>query len=85
MLHYIVVTTVVCAFLILCLLNALGFTAGGILLNSFGAYLMAWLSPITKGSLVAILQSMGALGLASPLLWIIAVIIAVPCMCICLL
>ena len=46
-----------------CLVPAIGFTAGGILKGSFAAWLMSVLSPITKGSLVAFLQSLGAVGL----------------------
>ena len=43
-------------------INFLGFGTGGIGAGSFGAKLMSLMSPVGKGGLVAILQSIGAAG-----------------------
>ena len=74
-------SVVVIAVLLVCGLQILGFAPGGILMNSFGASFMSVSAPVSKGGLVATLQSMGALGLASSLLWGLALIIALACCC----
>ena len=48
------------------IITALGFGAGGIGAGTFGAYLMSWWAgSVPAGGIVAILQSIGAKGLAS--------------------
>ena len=63
---------------LLTLINCLGFGAGGIVAGSCAAWLMRILGPIAPGSLVACLQSLGALGITNPLLWVIALLIFIP-------
>ena len=53
--------------LLLALIVLSGFGPGGIAAGSFAAKLMSILAPIKSGSLVAILQSLGAAGIFSPL------------------
>ena len=48
------------------IIAALGFSAGGIGAGAFGAWLMPWWGGgVPAGGIVAILQSIGAAGLAS--------------------
>ena len=65
------------------LIHLIGFGSGGIGAGSWGAWLMSVLSPTQAGSLVAMLQSMGALGAgAGP--WACIVIIPVCIILLCL-
>ena len=60
------------------LVSLVGFGPGGIVAGSYAASAMAMSSPVQSGSTVAVLQSIGAAGLANP--WIIAVpvVLAIP-------
>ncbi|GBB89205.1 hypothetical protein RclHR1_01590010 [Rhizophagus clarus] len=56
----------VAPFILSAIINALGFTAEGVLAGSFGAWFMSlYKGIIARGSLVSILQSIGAAGLGA--------------------
>ena len=59
--------------LLLALIYLMGFGPGGIVAGSFAAKLMSIFAPIQSGSLVAILQSLGAAGIFSSYAWILAI------------
>lgn len=46
-------------------ITAAGFTATGIAASSLGSWLMSVMAPVSPGGLVAILQSIGVLGLST--------------------
>ena len=57
------VTAVVAAPVVVSVVSAIGFGAGGILAGSWAASMMSTLAPVCAGGLVATLQSVGAAGL----------------------
>ena len=75
---------VLCVLLPIAILGAvtlLGFGPGGIAAGSIAAKMMSFLG--TKDIVVPTLQSIGAVGLSHPLLWIPTVIIIGLCLCVC--
>ena len=67
--------------IILGLITVVGFGPGGIVYNSFAAKMMSVLG--TSNFIVPTLQSIGAVGIFHPLLWIISAIPIGLCACVC--
>ena len=55
------------------IIHLIGFGPGGIVAGSCAAWLMSVLSPTPAGGFVAMLQSMGVLGTASPWAWFLII------------